>query len=210
MITSATPNSYTSPLRLGSSRAVRALTISITPNRATLDPAIRVTSRRWRSRPVSVADPSATTHHEAWIICIFAPISLGNDDDDNDDGANGAEEEGSVDSTIDCSVCRHASVQYKKGQRSNGVGLGFGLGRETVFGENTDTDTDTSVDYVQYIPRPRVLHPRTTNRCPSSAQSMASFNANGGGITAHETSVVRNDDYTDSSCIHVRTGIGSS
>lgn len=116
------------------------------------------------------------------------PISVGNDDDDEDDGANGVEEEDSVDSTIDCSVGRHASAQYTNGQRSNGVGLGFGLGRETVLGE--DTDTDTSVDYVQYVRRPCVLHPRTANRCPRSAQSMASFNANGGGITAHETSAL--------------------
>jgi hypothetical protein len=78
-------------------------------------------------------------------------------------------------------------------------------------------------------PRPRV-HPRTTSRSPSSAQSMTSSNANTGGsrvntlrllghgrvpsidraarsrcITAHQTSVIHDDNHdTDNSCICVR------
>ncbi len=101
------------------------------------------------------------------------PISVGDDDDDDDDDdANDAEEEGSVERTIGRSSGRHASVQYKKGQRSNGVGLGF------VFG--TGEDTDTSVDSAPRSPRPPRprIHPRTASRSPSSAQSIASTNAN--------------------------------
>ena len=111
------------------------------------------------------------------------PISVG--DEDDDDGANDAEEEDSVDRTIGRSVGRHTSAaQHKKGQRgSNGVGLGFGFGFSIGSGNGTGEDTDTSVDSAPRSarpPRPRV-HPRTASRSPSSAQSVASSNSNAGG-----------------------------
>jgi hypothetical protein len=66
---------------------------------------------------------------------------------------------------------------------SNGIGLGLGLGFGLGMGNGTGEDTDMKLDSAPLSarpPRPRI-HQRAASRSPSSAQNMASSNANAWG-----------------------------
>jgi hypothetical protein len=107
------------------------------------------------------------------------PLIFVGDDDDDEVGANDAEEEDSIDRTIARSVGRHKSTQHKKGQRSNGVGLRFGFG----FGLEWETELENMQIRAWTPVRPPhpIVHPRTASRSPNIAQNMASSNANAAG-----------------------------
>jgi hypothetical protein len=74
------------------------------------------------------------------------PISVG-DDEDDDDGANDARRD-SIDLTISRSVGRHDSAQHNKGQRSNGVRLGFGFGLGMGDGIREDKEHERGLSTV--------------------------------------------------------------